>query len=441
MPGALVSTLPDGARFELSTDNQGTTQVQVQSSLPSTLAVAPLRGLFYVDPSFSGLQTGSQSNPFTTIAAAFAAAAALLLTNITINLASGANVVENVTFPSTGEVTLQGLLSPGNLSSCIITGNVAIPATTSARRWLRDVQVNGNLSGNTSAGVHRVTLERASVTGTTNLTVSGAGAVRLGALGGAISPNQGNSASNMGYTFFVGAVVVQGTIWGSCALFQSTVSMSGRCNFLSCDLLGDISTTNEAADNNTIALSNCSAANINWNLNSTLGGSVCGILAYDTNLDGCTFTFTGAAINVFSVDASTAQTLWAHGSTVTGAVLNGAGTMNRAQLTGQNGNLGPTPLAAKTPIKMVRCNAALALQTPGTAGNAVLNLVYTDAFGTVQTKAVTPALNIAGAAGSEVSGSLLVTQNGTANFQWSVTGIVTPGALQYNVSVSLEPAT
>jgi hypothetical protein len=401
--------------------------------------VSPLRGTYYVDPLFAGTSTGSEQNPFKTYAAAIAAGVALALTAVTIFQAPGTTTVENITLPTTGEWTLVGLTSPGNLSSCQITGNVAFPATASRRAWLRDLRINGNVTGNTSAGVQRVTFERVAVTGTTTLTVSGAGVVRLGTLGGV--PAVQNSISNMAFTFLTGAVAIQGTVWADTTQFGSTLSCSGRCSFSQSQLLGNVSQTNEANDNNTLAFESCLANGITFNLSSTLGGSLCGIFATDTNFDSSTFNFSGAAINLLALDVPSALTFQQHGATLTGAVVNGPGTLPRARLTGQVNNIAAQTISQKTPIVMMRMNAVLTLTTPGTAGNAVLNAIYTDSIGVVRTKAVTPALNVAGAAGDEVQGSLQFTQNGTGIFQWSVTGITTPGALAYNVAVSLEPAT
>ncbi len=99
-----------------------------------------------------------------------------------------------------------------------------------------------------------------------------------------------------------------------------------------------------------------------------------------------------------------------------------------------------TTLGFKNPLPQLRANATLTLVTPGTVGLAILNIIYTDSLGVSRTKAVTPTLNIAGAAGDEAQGSFLFTQDGSTQFQYSVTGITTPGALSYNLCVSLEPA-
>jgi len=254
-------------------------------------------------------------------------------------------------------------------------------------------------------------------------------------------PSANNNIGNMAYTFFVGAVAVQGTIWASTTQFGSTVSMSGRCSMFNCDLRGTVSFTNEANDNNTISLDTCLTNGITFNLSSTLGGSLCGIGASNTNLDSCTFNYSGVAINLFNLDAASAQSLWQHGATLTGTLsFVGPSTMAGKNGTGATNNIGSNLLTFKSPIQQIRANATLTLVTPGTDGNAVLNVIYTDTLGVSRTKSVTSALNIAGAAGDEVQGSLVFTQNGSTQFNYSVTGIVTPGALSYNYKITLEPA-
>jgi hypothetical protein len=436
MSGLLQTPVEPVGQIALLLENGQALPVTI---VPASTGVTPvpLRGVYYVDPTFAGTQLGSQSNPFTSITAAIAAAATAGFANFTVYLCPGCNTTENVVLPNTGEVNIVGLTSPGNLSSCIITGNVTIPATASARRWLQDVLITGNVSGNTSAGTHRITFERVQVTGSTTLTISGAGTVRLGCLGGVAGTLVG--ISNMAYTFFTGAVAVQGTVWGSFALFQSTLSCSGRCSYFNCQMSGNITMTADVADDNQLVLDTCIATNIAINISQSVGGRLALLSATDCSLDNSTVNFSGIGINVWSLDAATANSLVQHGATMTGTVPNGPGTMARARLTARTTNLGPTALAQKCPIPQMRVNATLTLVTPGTAGNAVLNIIYTDSLGTARTKAVTPALNIAGLAGDEVQGQFIFTQDGTAAFSYSVTGIVTPGALSYNLAISLEP--
>lgn len=399
---------------------------------------SPFRGLYYVDPLFAGTtSTGSQANPFKTIAAAQAFAVTAAVANYTIVLIG--NTTENVTFPLTGEVGLVGASVPGYSGAVTITGNVAIGASASARRYLSNLQITGNVTGNTSAGVHRITFERVLVGGTTTLTITAGATLRLGTLGGVLGGTLGTS--NMFYNFFTGAVSVQGTIWGFASQFTGNVSCSGRCTFSNCIFTSGttITTTAQVADDNDLIFSESAVSGVTINISQTVGGRLAALGATDSNLDSTTINFSGIGINVFNLDAVSANSFFGHGATFTGTVPNAPGTMSRARLTAQVNNIGLTNLAFKSPIPMLRATGTLTLVTPGTAGAAVLNVGYTDSLGVARVKAVTPALNIAGAAGDEVSGVLPFTQNGTANTQWSVTGIVTPGALSYNVAISLEP--
>lgn len=434
--GILVFDGPDGSILDLLPSDRGMSRVQ---SLPAVLAsiTAPLRGMFYVDTLFTGTSTGSQSNPFKTIAAAFAAAAALALGAGTVALAPGP-ITENVTFPTSGEWNLVGVVSPGNTTATSLTGNVDLTSTQARRLWLRDIQINGNVTGNSSVGANRITFERVSVVGTTTLTISGGGTMRFGTLGGV--PGLGIASSNMGISQFTGAVVVQGTIWAMTANFAAGFSCSGRCTFFNCFFGGTITTTAEVADDNTLVFNTCATTGpIAINMSQTVGGRLALLAATDTSLDSVTVNFTGIGLNLWSLDAATANSLVQHGATLTGTVTNAPGTMSRVRSTAQVNNIGVSSLAFKCPLPQLRANATLTLITPGTAGNAVLNIIYTDSLGVVQTKAVTPALNVAGAAGTEVQGTLLFTHNGAAAFQYSVTGITTPGPLSYNLCISLEP--
>lgn len=395
-------------------------------------ASQPFVGDYFVDPNFTGIQTGSASNPFTTVAAVFAHAVAIGVANGVVSINSP--IVEDIVFPTTGEWNLIGLTSPGNLSAITITGNVALSASALARRWLQNVRITGNVTGNTDAGVQRITFERVTVEGTTTLTVSGSGAVRLGTLGGV--PGSSTLIANMGYSAFVGAVAVQGTAWLYTAALGSTLSVSGICTFCSCSFNGAITTTDEVDGDNQLIFNNCYApvsitvSQINSQHIALIGGS-------DTVFDTAALNFTGVGINVLGFDAVTARSMFQHGATVTGNVT--PVTMAAARRTANTDNIGLIVFAEHNPIPQLRVNGTLTLVTPGTLGSAVLNITYTDSLGVERTKAVTPALNIAGAAGDEAQGALLFTQDGSASFQFSVTGITTPGALSYNLAISIEP--
>jgi len=411
----------------------GTTDISAGGSLG-------FRGEFYVDPTFTGHELGSSSSPFRTFAACFAYAASIGVVHGKIYTNS---VTENVVLPATGDWEIAGIVSLGNIAVTTITGNVDCSATGAARRTFTNLRISGTLTGNASAGAQslRVLLDCAAVVTGVNLTVSGGGLVRLGVRGGV--PGSAIPISNMGYSLLIGPVSVQGTVWASTAQFGSSLSCSGRCTFSNCVFTAGtaITTTADAADDNSLFFHSSYVSGVTINVSQTVAGRLALVSAIASNFDASAVNFSGVGINIYGLDAVSAQTLNQHGATLTGTVVNGAGVMARARQTGRTGNIAPTAIAFKGPIAMMRMNATLTLATPGTAGSAVLNAVYTDSLGVTRTKPVTPALNIAGSSGDEAQGSLLFTQDGTGDFRWSVTGIVTPGALSYNVAVSLEPAT
>lgn len=84
----------------------------------------------------------------------------------------------------------------------------------------------------------------------------------------------------------------------------------------------------------------------------------------------------------------------------------------------------------------MQCTATLTLLAAGTLGTAVLNVIYTDLTGALQTKPVTTGLNITAAVDTEASGTFIFSQNGATAIAFSVTGIVTPGALSYSIGVA-----
>lgn len=409
----------------------------------SSVAVQPFLGTYHVDPTFTGVSTGSESNPFKTYAAVFAYAAALAIFNGIVFQAPGTNVVENVTFPATAgdwEIATQPVLG-GVLTT--ITGNVVVNcsvSSTNIRRAITRLTITGAITGNNSSSTAnscRLIFTSTTIGGVTTLTTSGPGFYRLATNVGV--PGVSN-VSNVAYSFFQGAVTVAGTVWAATAQFASTLSLSGRCSFFNCFFANDITTTAEIADDNSLFFNNCSVP-VRINISQSVAGRLALIAATNSNFDSSTINFSGIGINAFGLDAASAQTFFQHGGTLTGAtVSNGPGTMVRARLTLQVNNIGLTTFAFKNPIPQLRANGTLTLVTPGTLGAAVLKVTYTDSIGVPRTKAITPALNIAGAVGDEVQGSLLFTQDGSTTFQYSVDGIVTPGAMRYNLAISLEPA-
>jgi hypothetical protein len=81
--------------------------------------------------------------------------------------------------------------------------------------------------------------------------------------------------------------------------------------------------------------------------------------------------------------------------------------------------------------------AYIALTHIGTAGNIVVNAIWTDSSGNTQTVPIATYTNIA-AAVAGIGGSLMVECDAASPISFSVTGIVTPGALAYNLNVGIE---
>jgi hypothetical protein len=410
---ALVApNLPIGTSVALLDTNQGSIQAFVQDVSPSAAGIAPFRGTFYVDPLYTGaVHTGSESNPFITIADAFAAAALQGLTRGIIFLAPGANTVENVTFPLTGEWEIASQMTLGNVGNVTIAGNVDISASASARRALTGVTVTGNVTGNCSAGTQRIIFTCVTVGGTTTLTQTGAGVQRLGTRGGTSAPGSG---ANLGYSQFTGAVSVAGTFWGSWAAFQTSVAVTATSSFDFCDM----PPTTSAAGAVAIWMSNCS---------NTVGGPLA-------------FTSTSGNMQL-RPDPATLSELQRVGCVLTGTVsikCQSAASFRGVQVT----NVGASPISQILPAGLMVCEACLTLLAgTGTAtGNATLNVIYTDATGTLVTEAVTTALNVGGAVGSKARGTLPFSQNGATAVSFSVTGITGATGLSYQCDVAVRQA-
>lgn len=368
------------------------------------------RATYNVDPTFTGSQAGSESNPFTSIAACFAAALALGITNGIIYLAPGANTVESVTFPATGDWEIAARSALGDATT-FITGNVVCSSTASARRGLTNINITGTLTGNCSAGTQRILCTGTNITGATTLTQSGAGIQRLSSRSGT---NATVAGGNVEACFFVGAVSIAGTFWGSDAIFNTSLAVTATSSLSFCDLPPVVSSTG-AVD---IVMTNCSNA---------IGGSVA-------------FTATSGTMRL-RPDFATLSELQRIGTLLTGAVsiksLIGASIASL-----QNNNVGSTPLGGILPPGLQVAEACLTLiANGGTAtGNAVINVIYTDATGALVTEPVTTALNVAGALGSKARGTLPFSQNGATAVSFSVTGVTNAAGLSIEVDLAVRQA-
>lgn len=401
----LVTTQDSGLRYRLVGG-------LLNANWQLDMGQAPCKGFYYVDPTFTGQQTGSQSNPFTSIALAFAGAAAAGFTRGIIYLAPGSNTVENVVFPA-GDWEIASPLVMG-LFVTTITGNVTADSAASSRRTLTNVNVTGNLSGNSSAGSSRISLSGVQIGGTTALTVGGAGTqilVTRGDIDGAASGNLISTVS------FIGTVSLAGKFFGSNAIFFGalTLSVAATHSFTACDMPPAVTATATVQ----LFMNGCS---------NTSGGPIA-------------YTASGGGSILLRPDFPTLSEMQRVGLTLTGAVTIQS-LIGRSSVGLLTGNVGPNLLASPIPPGLQVCEACLTLVANGgtAVGLAVLNVIYTDATGTVVTEPVTTALNVAGALGSKARGSLPFSQNGAGNVSFSVTGVTTATGLSYECDVAVRQA-
>jgi len=411
--GILTFDGPDGSILDLVPSDRGAQRI-ISQPASSALNVAPLRGTYYVDPLFAGVETGSESNPFTTIAEAFADAAAKGLTRGIVFLAPGATCVEDVTFPPVGEWEISSLLTYG-VTSATIQGNVTSNVSATSRRSLNAINVTGNLSGSCSAGSHRFAiLNGGQIQGTTTFTQTGAGVNRLGT-GSVVNEFSGNGFLQ---NFFVGAVSVAGSFQGSSSIFTTSLQVTQTSSFVDCLLPPTVTLNGTGA---LFYVQGCAASQ---------GGII-------------TFAVLGGGFVTLQCDGTTIEEFARQGMGFSGDVrfLNSF-IGCRSVVSTQTTNVGVTGILGRLPAGLQVAEACLTLLANGgtATGNAVLNAVYTDATGAVVTEPVTTALNVAGALGTKARGALQYSQNGSASVSWSVTGITNATGLSYKCDLAFRQA-
>lgn len=404
-PRFLVNKIVNGAGILFSLENPSADEL-----LRVSLLAPPFRASFWVDPTSTRTETGSSSNPFLTIAAAFAFAATQGITSGIIYLPPNAQVTENVTFPAGGgnwEIATQATL--GNYAPAGIIGNVDGSTSTTARRALTNLTVTGNISGLASGGAaSRFALQNVSVSGTTTLTTSGGATWRL-------FTNSWPGGSRTGFTNFpictlTGAVSVAGSVHAQCTGFATSLSLAQSSQFTECPMPASITTTAAIS----VWLNSCS------------------------NFTGGAMTYTVAAGTIIKPDGATMREMMR-----SSVIISGTGTLelqdaNQSVRSTIANNVGTTALAARTPAGQFEVLADLTLLVAGTNGSAVVNVTYTDMTGTLVTEAINVGLNITSAAGTKARGALVFNSNGATAISYSVTGIVTPGALSLALAVSVQ---
>jgi hypothetical protein len=383
-----------------------------QGAQGSQASSAPFRGTYYVNPLFVGTQTGSSSNPFTTVAAAFAFAAGQGLVNGVIYLPPGVTVTENITFPTGGGSWDITALEAFGTFSTTLTGTVDLSNTGAASSGLTEFSLNNldienNVSGVFSGGPGAFAYCRINntfVNGTVTLTTTGAGGLWAAEVFG---PGGGEDG-------ITGALAVTGFLLGVRADLQGPVSFSATTNFDNCTLSGGSITSH--------------------------GAGAVGVGIRDCTINALTaFTAASGSMSV-GVDGVSARGFLTTGATAGANVSFSTALGNApAHLVIAN-NLAGGGLGQQYPAGLVVVEACQTLLAAGTNGSAVINVTYTDLTGTLVTEAVTTALNITSAVGTKARGTLPIQQNGATAPTWSVTGIVTPGALSLAVAINARQA-
>lgn len=379
---------------------------------------APFFGRFFVDATFTGYQTGSSSNPYTSCAAAFAAAAAAGIGSGILMLPPGVKITENVVFPLTGSWELAtdsvlGFILGG------ITGTIDVSCSTTARRALTRMNVSGAVSGLAAAGgSSRFILTDCFLSSSLTLTSAGGAFWRCSARSSPIEGVTGGPGTVGG--IISGAVSVSGAWYGTC------YNLSGA------SLAFTQSSQHTFGDLPPIVQANAASITLWMNgISNALGGNISFV-----NAGGGTFTL--------QPDGASLTEMMRFGVVTTGAVTLFSELGGRGAHLVSVSNFGPNLVCGPIPGGLMVCEACLTLLTKdgATVGAAVLNVTYTDATGTVVTEAVTTALNVAGAVGSKARGSLPFSQNGAvAGVSVSVTGIVNASSLTYQCDYTVRQAT
>lgn len=388
--------------------------------------IAPFKATFYVDPTFTGASTGSQSNPFKSIAAAFAAAAALALPGAVFKIPAGVTVTENVVFPTTGgiwEIASDSGFS-GSTTGARITGNITcdvVSGTLIPR--LSHLIVTGNITGLSPTGTAiSMTLTGVRQNGSITLTTSGTGlcVATFRGIGPAYAGKPGGSNTLL--------VSVAGQIIANNWVFEGGVTEAPAA-----------ATTPYPGSqwrDCQFGSTNGTAVPVN------LGGLTLNAFFWDCIASGpVTFAASVANYVIYMCGATLAALanpnagIILTGTNVQLKTLNGNASDTRAVVN----NVGSTNYGARNAAGMYQADFSLTLTAAGTAGAMQPNVIYTDATGTLITAPVGATLNIAGAVGSKLSGSLVFEHNGAvAPIAFSYTGIATPGAMSVSAITSIR---
>lgn len=415
--GMSVVTESDGVEYRLIGGTANANWVAVGTAT----SAQQFKATFYVDPTFTGsIKNGSSSNPFASIAAAFAAATALALTAGIIFLAPGTTTTENVTMPTTGawEIACQeGQGGAGN--GATINGTIDFSTAGQVKHSLTNLVVTGAVSGNQTVTGTPSRLFFTSVLFSSTLTLTAStsrwrvwfdGKSNTGTVG------EGGSVS--------GACSIAGECYAWAWLFFGAVSWNSSSQWINCNF-------------STNSLTNISGANSISFLECFFGGA--GTVTLAVTAGSVVASFDG-----YSLSTIMGVGLIASSASVTVKNLVGVGSDQR-QL---SANQGAVTLSVRQPEALMVAECSVTILTPGTSGSIGVNVSYTDLNGTAQTKALLDqatgaalALNVTSAAGTEACGRFYFSQNGSAGISYTTTGIVTAGALVYKMKMSVRQAT
>jgi hypothetical protein len=206
--------------------------------------------------------------------------------------------------------------------------------------------------------------------------------------------------------------------------YVNAVSTTGRIALRGYGLFGNLTTTGAQV----ITLAGCSFGTV---IDVTTAGT--SIVVKDCD---CTaqvdFIFSGSA-GIVDVDGESLSELLANGATVTNGVFRARNGGRTVLATSQTNNIAATDIIADPVTGLYRFDVALIVKTVGTSGTIQPNVIFTDVLGAA-TVAVGTGLNITGT--GRVQGSYVLRAIGPNNIRFSVTGVVTPGTLNYDIEVA-----
>ncbi len=384
----------------------------------------PFKATVNVDPAFTGLSTGSNSNPFKTIAAAFAYFASLALAGGVIRIPPSVTVTENVVFPATGgqwEIKSDVGFAGSSLGSRI-TGTITCDVTSGLLVVkLTNLIVTGNTTGNAANGTTGL-FQSTCVRQNGSITLTQAGTGNWISIFRGIGPAYASKPSGSNTL----AVSVAGQITADNWVFE------GGCT----EALAAVVTPYPGSTWRSCQLGSTNSTAVTMNLNGASNA-----FFYDCISSGpVTFASTTANYTILMDGA----TLAALGNPVSGIILTGTGMVlktinaNLSDRQTLTNNVGSSNFGARNADGLYEVVFDQTLLVAGTTGLLQLNVIYTDMTGTLITAPVGGTLNITAAVGSKNQGSLSFRHNGAAApIAFSYTGIVTPGAMSVAASVAL----